>query len=289
MTMKTILACVSSGESGRNVLETAWRVASRFGSHIEVLHVRADPRGLVPYTGEGMDGSMIEEIMEVTEREGGERSRAAKRAFDEFCQTNSGLTVTSRPDGAKGPTVCWREETGREDEIVAIRGRLFDFIVVGRPVRDSALPSPITLEAALLDTGRPIMIAPPTMPAATGKHVAVAWESSPEAARALSAALPLLEKAEKVTLLSADPVEPPSIPASEGVARLAWSGIKADVVSFDVSQEEIGAAYLTHAGRVSADLLIKGAYARSRVRQMILGGRTRHIIGNTEIPVFLSH
>ena len=289
MAIKTVLACICSGDSGENVLEAAWRVGSPFNAHIEALHVRADPRGLVPYTGEGMDGSMIEEIMEVTEREGGERSVAAKKSFDTFCQNKSGLTVTDTPDGATGPTICWREENGREDEIVAIRGRLFDFSVVGRPVRDSALPSPITLEAALLDTGRPILIAPPTMPAATGRHVAVAWESSPEAARALSNAIPILEKADKVTLLSADPVEPPSIPPSEGIARLAWSGIKPELVVFDANEEEIGAAYLRHAGRIEADLLIKGAYARSRVRQMILGGRTRHIIGNTEIPVFLSH
>ena len=99
----------------------------------------------------------------------------------------------------------------------------------------------------------------------------------------------VLEKADRVTLLSADPVEPPSIPPSEGIARLAWSGIKPELVTFDATQEEIGAAYLRHAGEIKADMLIKGAYARSRVRQMILGGRTRHIIGNTEIPVFLSH
>ncbi len=289
MAIKTVLACICSGESGENVLEAAWRVAAPLDAHIEAPPARADPRGLGPHTGEGMDGSMIEEIMEVTEREGGERSIAAKKSFDAFCQKKGGLTVTDSPDGATGPTICWREESGREDEIVAIRGRLFDFSVVGRPVRDSALPSPITLEAALLDTGRPILIAPPTMPAATGRHVAVAWESSPEAARALSNAIPILEKADKVTLLSADPVEPPSIPPSEGVARLAWSGIKPEVVTFDVTQEEIGAAYLHHAGEIGADMLIKGAYARSRVRQMILGGRTRHIIGNTEIPVFLSH
>jgi nucleotide-binding universal stress UspA family protein len=236
-----------------------------------------------------MDGSMIEEIMEVTEREGGERALAAKQMFESFCREHTGLTVTDTPTESTGPTISWREENGREDEIVAIRGRLFDFTVVGRPVRDAALPSPITLEAALLDTGRPILIAPPVMPPATGSHVAVAWESSPEAARTLSAALPILEKADKVTLLSADPVEPPSIPPTEGVARLAWSGISATVETFDVTQEEIGAAYLKNAARVSADLLVKGAYSRSRVRQMILGGRTRHIITHTEIPVFLSH
>jgi len=99
--------------------------------------------------------------------------------------------------------------------------------------------------------------------------------------------MPILEKADKVTLLASDPVEPPSIPPEEGVTRLAWSGIKAEITRFDVHDDEIGAAYLKHAKQVNADMLIKGAYARSRVRQMILGGRTRHIITATEIPVLL--
>jgi len=109
----------------------------------------------------------------------------------------------------------------------------------------------------------------------------------PEATRALSFAMPLLEKAQKVTLLAADPIEPPEIPAEEGVERLAWYGVSADVVRFDVRAEEIGAGYLNHASRLGADLLIKGAYARHRLRQMILGGRTRHIITHAEIPVVL--
>ena len=82
--IKTILACVSSDESGQGILETVGRIAGRFDSDIEVLHVQADPRGLVPYTGEGMDGSMIEEIMEVTEKEGGERALGVKNTFDKI-------------------------------------------------------------------------------------------------------------------------------------------------------------------------------------------------------------
>ncbi len=286
MSLKTILACVSGGDASERVLETARRVAVAFGSHIEALHVRADPRGLVPYTGEGMDGSMIEEIMEVTEKEGGERAANARQAFDDFCQ-RTGLIVADRPLPGNEATISWREETGREDEIVAIRGRLFDLIAVGRPIRDSALPSPITLEAALMDTGRPIIVAPPVLLAETGNHVAVAWETSPEAARALSSAMPLVENAKKVTLLAADPIEPPEIPPEEGAARLAWYGISVEIVRFDVHAEEIGAGYLNHAKQVGADLLIKGAYSRHRLRQMILGGRTRHIITHAEIPVVL--
>lgn len=284
--IKTILACVSSAKTGQQLLESVGRIAKNFGSHIEVLHVRADPRGLVPYTGEGMDGSMIEEIMEVTEKEGAERAQDAKNLFDEFSKS-SGIPILAEPDGETGATMSWREETGREDEIIAIRGRLFDLIFVGRPMRDSAFPSPITLEAALLDTGRPTVVVPPILPAQTGEHVAVAWESSSEAAHALSAAIPILEKAKKVTLLSADPVEPPAIPPEEGALRLKWSGIDTTIKKFDVNEQEIGAAYLKYASEVRADFLIKGAYARSRVRQMILGGRTRHIITSTNIPVLL--
>jgi nucleotide-binding universal stress UspA family protein len=287
MPIKTILACISSAEASATTLELAWRVAAANGAHVEALHVRADPRALVPYTGEGMDGSMIEEIMDVTEKEGGERAESAKAMFDAFCKDRD-ITQTDKPGGS-GASACWREETGREDEIVAVRGRLFDVVTVGRALRDSPLPSPITLEAALLDTGRPILVAPPKLPAATGKNVAVASETSPEAARTIAQALPLMADADKVTLLYGEPAVPPHIAPEEGVARLAWSGIKAEITRFSTHDVEIGAAYLKYSAATDADLLIKGAYSQSRLRQMILGGRTRHILTHTEIPVFLAH
>jgi len=286
MSISTILACVSSDAYADTLLEAVRRVGVGSAAHIEALHVRADPRGLVPYTGEGMDGTMIEEIMDVTEKESGERAARVRQAFDKFSADHGDIAVDGAPGG--GATISWREETGREDEVLSIRGRLFDLIAVGRPVKDSALPSPITLEAALLDTGRPVLMVPPELPAETGRNIAIAWESSPEATRAIANSLPLLAGADMVTLLVRNPMEPPEIPPEECVARLAWSGIKADIVQFRGDAEEVGAAYLNRSKEIGADLLVKGAYARARVRQMILGGRTRHIIGNAEIPVFFS-
>lgn len=288
MSIKTILVPVSAAESGGATLETAYQVARRFDAHIEALHVRADPKGLVPYTGEGMDGSMIEEIMEVTEREGGERAEKARELFDRFCARH-GLEVADSPADNTAVTVSWRIEIGREDESVAMRGRLFDLVVVGRPLKDAALPSPITLEAALLDTGRPIVVAPPTALDDTGLAIAIAWEASPEAARAIADAMPLLEKARKVTVLSAKAAHVAAIDPEELVARLAWHGIEATVHAFDASASELGAAFLEQSATVDADMLIKGAYSQSRLREMILGGRTRHILANTTIPVLLSH
>jgi len=282
------LAPVSAADSGRATLETALQVARRRNAHIDVLHVRADPRGLVPYTGEGMDGSMIEEIMEVTEREGGERAQLSKEMFDSFCAGNS-LRITDDPSDRSEATIAWRTEVGREDEVVAMRGRLYDLIVVGRPIKDAALPSPITLEAALLDTGRPILIAPPEQCPDTGSTIAIAWEGSPEAARAIADAMPLLEAASSVVVLAAEQAQVSPIDPQELVSRLAWDGVAATVHPFDASVTELGHAFLEQATAVNADLLVKGAYSQSRLRQLILGGRTRHIIANTTIPVLLAH
>lgn len=286
MSIKTILVPVSSADASRSTLETALDVARRWNSHLEVMHVRADPRGLVPYTGEGMDGSMIEEIMDVTEREGGDRAVQTKAMFDAFCSEHA-LKISDKPVAGGGVTVSWREESGREDEVVALRGRLYDLIVVGRPIADAPLPSPITLEAALHDTGRPILVAPPeTVP--TGAHIAIAWEASPEAARTIAVSIQALTEAEQVTVLDAKLPQPLPLESAELVDRLRWHGVEAKVHSFEVSSTEVGRAFLEHAAQVGADMLVKGAYSQSRLRQMVLGGRTRHILNHATIPTLLA-
>lgn len=287
MGFKTILVPLSAPEASQSALITALLMAKRSDAHIEALHVRADPRGLVPYTGEGMDGSMIEEIMEVTEREGNERAVQTRALFDAFCTEHS-LRVTDVPSPEAGVTASWREISGREDEVVALRGRLYDLIVVGRPIADQPLPSPITLEAALHDTGRPILVAPPVPPTSVGTHVAIAWEASPEAARAIAVSIQSLARAEKVTVLSARINPPMVLDPKDLVDRMKWHGIDATIHEFDAAPTELGAAFLAQSAEVGADLLVKGAYSQSRLRQMVLGGRTRHILNHAMIPVLLA-
>lgn len=288
MRYRTVLAPIGAPEIGLSILQTSLYLARAFEAHIDVLHVRPDPRGLVPYTGEGMDGSMIEEIMDVTEREGGERETRSREMFDKFAADN-GLRVADEPKKGSGVSISWQSIVGREDEVVATRGRVYDIVAVGRPVKDAALPSPITLEAALLDTGRPILVAPPVAGDSFGKSIAIAWEGSPEAARAIADAIPLLEKAEKVTVLSAKAAQVSPIDADDLRHRLAWHGVACEIQSFEAAASELGAAFLEQSAKAGADLLIKGAYSQSRLRQLILGGRTRHILAHAEIPVLLSH
>lgn len=287
MSFKTILVPVADSAASKPALQAALIVARRSNAHLEVMHVRADPRGLVPYTGEGMDGSMIEEIMDVTEREGAERSVETRAMFDAFCSSES-LRQSDVPSADAGVTISWREVTGREDEVVALRGRLYDLIVTGRPIADAPLPSPITLEAALHDTGRPILVAPPTTPDTIGDHIAIAWEASPEAARTIAASIQALVDAKQVTILAPKAPAPQILDPEELVARLVWHGIQANVHWFDAAVTELGAAFLSQSAEVGADMLVKGAYSQSRLRQMVLGGRTRHILNHATIPVLLA-
>jgi nucleotide-binding universal stress UspA family protein len=288
MPVKTILVPVSAAEASRPALETAACIARKFGAHVEALHVRTDPRGLVPYTGEGMDGSMIEEIMDVTEREGRERQAKAREMFREFCAAK-GIKEAARPTDTPDPTIAWRDEVGREDEVVAVRGRIFDLIVVGRPMRDQPLPSPVTLEAALLDSGRPIIVAPPGNPVDCGASIAIAWEGTREAARAIADAMPLFTKAGQVTVMAGRALADENPKPEDYVEKLAWHGIKSHIHRFDGGLADLGIAYLREASKLGADLLVKGAYSQSRVRQLIFGGRTSHILGHAEIPVLFSH
>lgn len=288
MTYKTMLVVVGSADAGEATLETAYQVAQKFGTHIEALHVRTDARGLVPYTGEGMDGSMIEEIMEVTEREGGERAQTTRAAFDAFVDRHD-LLVTAAPGSHNTATASWREEVGREDEIVAQFGRFYDLIVVGRPVRDAPLPSPITVEAALLDTGQPTLVAPPVAPSHCGTKIAVAWEWSVEFARAMSLSLPMLEAAEKVWLMIHKEAAPSEIRPQTLIDRLAWHGVAAEPHPIECELRDLGACFLRESAALGADLLVKGAYSQGRLRQLILGGRTRHILNHAEIPVLFAY
>ncbi len=286
--MRTILVPVSAAEVSLSALETGLKLAERVGAHIEVLHVRADPKSLVPYAGEGMNGAMIEEIMDVTEREGSDRASRVRAMYQKFV-ADKALKTQNAPSADRAVTIAWREELGREDEVVALRGRLADVTVVGRPMRDAPLPSPITLEAALLETGRPIVIAPPGGAPTVANHCVIAWEGTMEGVRAVEGALDILAKADRVTVMAGRGSAEPALPPEEFRDYLAWHGISSEVHRFDPGATEIGAALLGEAMLLRADLLIKGAYSQSRLRQMILGGRTRHIIANTQIPVLLAH
>ena len=101
--------------------------------------------------------------------------------------------------------------------------------------------------------------------------------------------MPILEQADSVTILAPSDGQVAPIDPEELVRQLGWHGVASRVHPFDATVTELGAAFLAQSAAAGADMLVKGAYSQSRLRQLILGGRTRHILANTTIPVLLAH
>ena len=272
---KVILALIDGGPLSEATLEAGFLVAKQFDAKLEVLHVRADPATLVPIVGEGMSGAMVEQVMEAMTKAVEERAQRARAAFDRIA-------------AKAGATATWRQETGVEPVVLAGAARLSDLTVIGRPDATSDGQLPASLESALFDTGRPVLVVPPNPLPTVGRRIAIAWNGSPKASRAVAASLPFLEKAETITVLTV-PAGKKGSPGEALAAYLGWHGLKATVESVDPHRKSGGKALLEHAQGRGVDLLVMGAWGHSRIREMILGGVTREVLALTTLPVLMAH
>lgn len=292
MAIKKILVPLSGDPetaTGQEItLRVAFTAGRRHTARVEVLHVSSDPRDAVVFVGEGMTSTMIEGIITAAEKEGAERLSHARDMFDRISKE---LDIPI--DGGAGMfSATFNVVTGREDEVVASRGRLADLIVVGQPKADEETRAPLTLEAALRETGRPVVLTPPTAKGEMAEFltVAIAWNGSTEASRAVSFALPYLEAAQRVVIISVDEGRPSGPSASDLAEYLACHGIGAETVSLQNGDgRSAGKAILAEAAKVSANMLVMGAYTRSRMRRLIFGGVTSEVLEHTEVPVWMVH
>jgi len=286
MPIKTILVPVDGTDSAKQVLQNALSVCRDLSAHVEVLHVRADSKNAVPLLGEGMSGAMIEEMIDLADKEADTRAEKARAIFDEVVREFQ-VPIAATPE-TDGPSVAWVDRTGREDEVTAQLGRLADLIVVSRPTPETDVSSRMTLNAAIRETGRPVLVVPPLPPKPLGKKIAIAWNGSTEASRAVRLAMPFVETAEEVFIFTAEGGSTRAIAADELAAYLAWHGIRARTRTFEIADRVGGEELLGECGKAGVDLLMMGAYTQSRVRQLIMGGVTKHVLSEATLPVVMA-
>ena len=163
-----------------------------------------------------------------------------------------------------------------------------DLVVLVRPAEHEGKEA---LHAAIFDTGRLLLLVPPSPAAASsfGRHMAIAWKTSDQAARAVTVAVPWLKCAERVALLMVGRKgEPPASP-DDAIALLDPHGITVEPVPLTRGAESVGAQLLHEAHALGADCLVMGAYRHFRLIEMILGGVTRHMLQEADMPLFLMH
>jgi nucleotide-binding universal stress UspA family protein len=145
------------------------------------------------------------------------------------------------------------------------------------------------VEAALFESGRPVLLIPPSAPGSVGETIVIAWNGSTETARTVALGMPLLLKARRVIVLTVEGWGADGPTGEELANRLQRNGITVELIARSMKSRTPGEAVLEYAAEFHADLLIKGAYTQSRLRQMIFGGATSHILAHMKLPVFMAH
>ena len=280
--MKTILIPTEDHDAMPAVLEAARLMATAFDSYMEGFAVRPSPGTYV--TVEPVSSLAISGAFEP------DTAREAKAAFDAFMQAHK------VPPGGQAPATYsygWPRADAAEDAYIGSYGRVFDLIVLGRPGPAPENPRMPPLESALFDAGRPVLIVPKAVPKIIGRNILVAWNRSTEQAHTNSFALPLLQRAEKVTVLMAEGGATTGPSGEDAALHLRRNGVKAEALTIPKTErssgEAIGELTLEHAASLGCDLVVKSAYTQSRLRQMIFGGATRHILANAAVPVLMAH
>lgn len=284
VSMKAILVPTEKSDMTAATLETALLLAKRFGSYVEGFALRAAISDFVAAD------LIVADAWAVAETRDAELAKEARAAFEVFMQSR-GVPLGGGTGGTGGaPSYGWTEADAARDAFVGSYGRVFDVIVFGRPGSYPAGSSMAAVESALFESGRPILIAPPVPLRTLGENIVIAWNRSTETARCLALAMPLLHRASKVTVLTVTGGMVAGPEAPDVVRYLGRNGIAADAIVLDAnSGAAAGEAFLGKAEELGCDLLIKGAYTQSRLRQMIFGGATSHILAKTTIPVFMAH
>ena len=286
MPIRRVLLPLTGTAAGEAALTTALMVARLWDAHVTALHVRVDSRDVAPLAGEGLSGAMIEEMMSATEKESSERSNAVRAMFDHFVAQHG--VVVAEPHPGAGATANFASVTGREEDLVAQLARLTDLTVVPHPEAGDDVSSSDALHAVLFDSGRPVLIAPQVPGPRIGSRVCVAWNGTAESAAAVQAAIPWMQRAEAVQILTADEYQRRGPGAPELAGYLALHGIQVQAAKFRPIEKDVGRGLLDAARAFDADLMCMGAYSHSRLRQLILGGVTRHVLENATLPVMMN-
>jgi nucleotide-binding universal stress UspA family protein len=288
--IKTILVPATGSDMDIAVFRSALTVARAFAAHLEFLHVHVDAVAMaarmVSHVRVGV-GDAVSRLADQIEGDAALLEAKAGQSFQEFCAREQ-LVLADTPTAQGAPSAQWLRQVGDQPYWVAEMGRSADLLIIGRPTDDPGV-SIDTIETALFGSGRPVLIAPPAALAALPESIVIAWKETPEAARAVGAAMPLLSTAKQILIVTVAEDQGPS--DEEGarlLTSLRWHGFNVSMRRLPPGPQGAASTLLAEAAEQSA-LVVMGAYGNSRLRQWIFGGFTRHVLRSAEVPVLLMH
>lgn len=279
---KTLLTVVTDAAQAEATITAASRLALAHDAHLDVLALGVD-RTQLGYSYVGTGAVVLQAALD--------RSEQDARAVETACK--AALTE-------QFPSLRWSIEAvvaqlGSVTELVAQRARFADLVVLPRPyAKGQGAEAEAVIEAAMFDGRAPVVVVPDAGvgDADRPRRIVLAWNQSAEAMTATRRALPLLKQADAVIITVIDPpAHGPerSDPGGLLCQMLVRHGVKAEVSVLAKSLPRVSDVLARQVRDLDADLLVMGAYGHSRFREAILGGATRNMLEQAEVPVFLAH
>ena len=286
MSYAKIVAPLTGGTRDATVLASAFASAKPFHAHVIALFVRPDPSEAMPFFGEGVSGVVVQEIIDAA-KEAADKAAEVARATLMKAAGEAGVAVIDAPARRDVTTASWREVQGNFADQVAQASRLADLVVFGPLAAGDKPGLTEAFEAALLETGRPVLLTAQVPPKNFARRVAIGWDASVPCARAVTAAMPYLRDAESVELLCVGNGGAENL--DEVREYLNLHGIASTAREIDAGTRLVGEVLLESASKSGAGLLVLGGYGHTWLRQMFFGGVTRHVVSHAELPLFIVH
>jgi nucleotide-binding universal stress UspA family protein len=286
--MRVILVPMSDRPESKVALRVATGMADSLNANIVGCHLRPHRDLYADYKSTSLPlfGHPDQKWLDQLGKKG--TDSAARRAEQSFAKITSkaGFTAVKRPRMNLQKGALWYEMVGTPDKLMAIQGPVADLSIVSRPEAKANLAR-IFLMAALMHSGRPVMILPQDQKEVPGRRIAIAWNQSAEVMRAVTTCMPLLQQAEAVTVLSSGTENRLGPKANSLQGYLKQYGVNAKIMHSRgrAEEKEIMAAYKSS----KSDLMLMGAYSRARFREVVFGGMTHYMLANAKIPVIMQH
>ena len=234
--------------------------------------------------GKRLDASILGCHMRRHRQESRKRAPAKALGLYESIAAESGYTLSKRAKAV--PVALWSERVGSPDTLMGIAGPTADLIVVSRPTKVESVADRFMM-SALVRTGRPVLVLPQRSKKRIGKRVCIAWDQSIAASVAVTPAIPVLQQADEVIIVTCGPEDKPGPKATQLANYLKAWGVAAKRIR--TSGRDVEKELLAEFRNSRADLLIGGAYSRSRWRERVFGGTTEFLLRKARIPVLLRH
>lgn len=288
MSLAKILAPLNGSPRDEIVLATAFAAAKPFNAHVAALFVHPDPRLAVPFVGVPVSPDVVQDIVNASE-EIAKTAEARVRDALTVAAARAGAVLVQHPKKADTVTCSLKRAQGAYFRAVAQAAELSDVVAFGVIAGPDSVELSEGFVEVLTRSGRPILLSAQA-PSGIAKSVVVGWDGGASAARAISASLPFLRKAEHIVVLS---IKRPGQQNETDFADLreffALHGLSATEQTVEQGPRPIGEALLHGAALAGADLLVMGAYGRGHLRESVFGGATSHIRSHATLPIFLAH